>query len=264
MSGISLPLIGLPNNSDMSFFSRLFSGKPKLDPLDMSVIGTDMHSHLIPGIDDGSKSMEESLAMLQRFADMGYKKIITTPHVMSDFYKNTPEIILSGLEDVRKAIAENSINIEIDAAAEYYHDYHLRELIEKEQVLTFGQKHVLFELSFNEEPPGVKESIFELTTSGYKPVLAHVERYPFYFNQWDKIEDYKIRGVLLQMNINSLSGQYGPQVKKMAEQLIDRDWIDVIGSDCHHMGHLELLDSMRRNPYLHKIAAKADLLNKTL
>lgn len=248
----------------MGFFKNLFSKEPKREPLDFSVLGTDLHSHLIPGIDDGSKSLEESISMIRRFSELGFKKVITTPHVMSDFYKNTPEIILSGLEDVRAALKKEDISIEIEAAAEYYLDFHLTGLIERKEILTFGDNHVLFELSFSEEPPRIKEAVFDFFTSGYKPILAHVERYPFYFQQWDQIEDYRRRGVLLQLNIASLSGQYGPQVKKMAEQLIDRGWIDVIGSDCHHHGHLDLLESLKTNPYLHKIAEKSDLLNKQL
>lgn len=247
----------------MGIFQNLFKKQPKLDPIDLSILGTDLHSHLIPGIDDGSKSLEETLALLKKFSDLGFKKVITTPHVMNDFYKNTPEIILGGLEKVRDAIKENNIPIEIEAAAEYYLDFHLNPMIEEKSMLTFGDNYVLFELSFTNEPPRIKETVFNMITEGYKPILAHVERYPFYINQWDKIEDYINRGVKLQLNINSLSGQYGPQVKKMAEQLIEKDYIDVIGSDCHHMGHLEMIDSLRTNPHVHKIVSKTNLLNKS-
>lgn len=248
----------------MGFFSNIFKKQPKLDPINLGLVKTDLHSHLIPGIDDGSKSIEESLALLKRFSDMGYSKVITTPHIMSDFYKNDPEIIQGGLEKVRTAAKEAGIPIEIEAAAEYYLDFHLEDLIEAKNLLTFGKNHVLFELSFADEPPRVKDVIFNLVMEGYVPILAHVERYPFYFNQWDTIEDFMRRGCLMQLNINSLSGQYGPQVKKMAESLIDRDWIDVIGSDCHHMGHLELMEGLRTNPHLHKIINKESLLNKSL
>ena len=248
----------------MSLFSNIFKKKPQLEPIDLGILGADLHSHLIPGIDDGSKTMEESLVMLQRFSDLGFKKVITTPHVMSDFYKNTPEIILGGLQQVREAISKAGIPIEIEAAAEYYLDFHLDELIEKKELLTFGENHVLFELSFSNEPSRVKETIFNLIMEGYKPILAHVERYPFYFNQWEKIEDFRTRGCLLQLNLNSLSGQYGPQVKKMAEALIDRDMIDVVGSDCHHIGHLELLNSIRSSPYGHKIINNPRILNSKL
>lgn len=248
----------------MSFFGKIFKKQPKLDPIDLSILGTDVHSHLIPGIDDGSKSMEESLALLRKFSELGFKKVITTPHVMSDFYKNTPEIITEGLLKVREAIKENDISIRLEAAAEYYLDFHLDDLIKKKQLLTFGDNYVLFELSFTNEPQRIKETVFDLVTEGYKPILAHVERYPFYINQWDKIEDYKRREVKLQLNINSLSGQYGPQVKKMAEELINRDMIDLVGSDCHHMGHLMMMDELRTNSFVHKIVQKDDLLNKIL
>ena len=248
----------------MSFLSNLFKRTPALDPIDLSILGTDLHSHLIPGIDDGSKNMEETLIMLRGFIDLGYKKVITTPHVMSDFYKNNPETILGGLEKVKAAIKQENLDIEIEAAAEYYLDFHFEELIAQKELLTFGDNYVLFELSFMHEPTRIKEAIFNLQTEGYKPILAHIERYPYYFNQWDTIEDFKNRGCLMQLNINSLSGQYGPPVKKMAEQLIDKDWIDVIGSDCHHMGHLELIGQLRTNKYLHQIVGKESLLNHQL
>jgi len=248
----------------MNFLSRLFKSAPKLEPIDLSLIGTDMHSHLIPGIDDGSKSLEDTMVLLRKFSALGYKKVITTPHIMSDYYRNTPEIILGGLAKVREEIKKEGLAIEIEAAAEYYLDYHVGELIEENQILTFGDNYVLVELSFSQEQPGTKELLFELITTGYKPILAHVERYPFYNNQWEKIDEYRERGVLLQLNINSLSGHYGPMVKRMAEQLIDRDWIDVIGSDCHHLAHLDMIEALRTNPYLHKIVNKTGLLNKTL
>lgn len=248
----------------MSFLNRIFRTKSKLDPIDLSILKTDMHSHLIPGIDDGSKSMEETITLLRKFSELGYKKVITTPHIMADFYRNTPEIILGGLASVREEIKKQGINIEIEAAAEYYLDYHIKDLIASKELLTFGDNYVLVELSFSQEQPGVKDILFELITEGYKPILAHVERYPYYNNQWDKIEEYSDRGVLLQLNINSLSGHYGPMVSRMAEQLIDRDWIDVIGSDCHHLAHLEMMDQLRTNPYLHKIVNKTNLLNQYL
>ncbi|WP_070137790.1 tyrosine-protein phosphatase [Crocinitomix algicola] len=248
----------------MGLFNRLFNKHPKVPEFDYSSLKTDLHSHLIPGIDDGSKTMDDTLNMLRKFIDLGYKKVITTPHIMSDYYKNTPEIIKNGLAAVREAIKSENLPIAIEAAAEYYLDFHFDEEIEKRNLLTFGDNHVLFELSFSQEQPGIKNTVFNLITQGYKPILAHVERYPFYINDWDKMNEYKDRGVLLQLNINSLSGQYGPHVKKMAEQLIERDLIDVIGSDCHHMGHLELMNSLRTNPHLKQIIDKPNLLNYEL
>jgi protein-tyrosine phosphatase len=248
----------------MGFLSGLFGNKSRLEPIDLSILQTDLHSHLIPGIDDGSKSLEDSINMLRRFIELGFKKVITTPHIMSDYYRNNPEIILGGLEEVRKEIKKQGLTIEIEAAAEYYLDEYFQELIQKKELLTFGNNHVLFELSFAEEPPGIKDAIFNMVTEGYRPIMAHVERYPFFMGKWDVLEDFKERGCLLQLNLNSLSGHYGPHVKKWAQQVIDRGIIDVVGSDCHHLGHLEMINELRTNAHFHTIVKNETLLNRKL
>jgi len=156
-------------------------GKPEqIEALDLSWLEVDMHSHLIPGIDDGSKSMEESLELIKRLSSYGLQKIITTPHVMSEYYKNTPEIISMGLEDLRKAVKAEGISIEIEAAAEYYIDEILLEKIKDgKSLLTFGEKYILVETGFINKPQMLLETMFQLEMSGYKPILAHPERYQY-------------------------------------------------------------------------------------
>ena len=249
----------------MGLFGSLYKKKePVLDPVDLSILQVDIHSHFIPGIDDGAKTIEDSIELISAMKDFGYRKVITTPHIMSDYYRNTPDIILGGLEKVRAALKENNIDIEVDAAAEYNVDADFPEKIEKKELLTFGDNYVLFELPFMEEPGVLKDVIWQLQSAGYKPVLAHVERYQFWHHQWDKFEDMVNRGVLLQMNIGSLTGSYGPEVKQIAEKLIDNDMISLLGSDCHHMGHVEMIDSARTKAYLHKIVNSPKLINKEL
>jgi len=250
----------------VGLFNKIFGKKKEvlLEPLDISVLEVDMHSHLIPGIDDGSKTMEESLEILKEFKKLGYRKVITTPHTMSDYYKNTPEIILSGLEKVRQALKENEINIELDAASEYNLDADFEGLIDRKELLTFGANYLLFELPFFQEPPMLDTIIWKLQTADYKPVLAHVERYPFWFNNWERILDIKARGVLFQLNINSLTGHYGPEVKKLAEKLIDEKLIDFVASDCHNMNHIATTKHALKYPYLHKIVKEGKLLNNQL
>jgi tyrosine-protein phosphatase YwqE len=243
----------------MGFLSNIF-GK-KLPPINVSDIKVDMHSHLIPGIDDGAKTMEQSIEMLKKFADLGYEKVVTTPHIMSDFYRNTPEIILSGLEKVRLELKNQKIDLEFFAAAEYYLDYEFIEKVKEKSVLSFSGNHVLFELSFSAEQPNVDEAIFELISNDYQPILAHVERYSFYQNRIDRIKEIREKGALLQMNINSLSGHYGPDVKKLAEKLIELELIDVISSDCHRIDHLDTLEKTLTNPYLHKLLDSGKLVN---
>jgi protein-tyrosine phosphatase len=247
----------------MAFFG-LFNKKPSPPPADLSVLKTDMHSHFIPGIDDGAQTMEESLAMLQEMHALGYRKVVTTPHIMSDGYKNTPEIILNGLENVRKAVKEAEIKIEVEAAAEYYCDQPFEKSLPQKDKLTFGDNYLLWEISFMNKPDSLNDVIFEMIKQGYKPVLAHVERYPFWYHDFSIYENLVERGVLLQLNINSIAGYYGPFTKKAAEWLIDHNMISFLGTDCHNIGHLATLKKALTEEYLHKILASGKLLNSTL
>jgi len=247
----------------MGLFGKLFQKKEiELEPCDLSVLGTDVHSHFIPGIDDGAKTMEDSLELITAMRDLGYKKVITTPHVMSDFYRNTPEIILGGLDKVRAALKEANIDMEIEAAAEYNLDADFIPKIEAGDLLTFGDNYVLFELPFMQEPPTISTAVFEMQTNGYKPILAHAERYPFWFQDFSKITDLRERGVKIQLNINSLTGFYGPEVRSVGERMIDAGVVDLLGSDCHHKGHIGLLHDARKKPYLHKALELPNLINK--
>ena len=130
---------------------KWFSKKEQvLEELSLSKIGTDLHSHLIPGIDDGARDMEASILLIKKFIDLGFKKIITTPHIMSDLYQNTPEIINSGLSKLKQELIKQEIDIIVEAAAEYYVDYNFEQKIGTEKFMTFGDKNILIEFSFLE------------------------------------------------------------------------------------------------------------------
>lgn len=247
----------------MSLYKSLFSKKEPAVPFDLSCLIADMHSHLIPGIDDGSKTMDETLAMLAKFETLGYSKIITTPHIMAEVYPNTPEIILAGLENVRKAAKEIGISLEIEAAAEYYFDQSLIEKIQQKNVLSFGNNYVLVEFSFHAQPDNEHRLFFEMQLADYRPILAHFERYPYFHGSTEKAKEYKDKGASIQVNLNSLTGHYGPGVKKQAERLIDEGLVDFVGSDCHRMQHLMHLEEHLHLPYYHKLG-KLQLKNHTL
>lgn len=248
----------------MSFLSKIFSKQPKLEPLSLSVFKADIHSHLIPGIDDGAPDMEASIEMIRRFKEIGFNKIVTTPHVMCDYYKNTPDKILKGLDEVRNELSKQNIDIGISAAAEYNLDDGLAELIEKKQILTIGDNYVLFELPFMSEPPNFQEIVFNFQMAGYKPILAHPERYSYWYSDFEKYEEIKAKGVLMQMNLLSLTGHYSPQTKKIAEKMIDANLVDAVGTDCHRIEHLMMLEDNLALPYIHKLAEIENLFNKKL
>jgi tyrosine-protein phosphatase YwqE len=261
-------LIGLKINFiKLNFFKNLFSGKEKREESlikDFSEIGIDMHSHFIPGIDDGAATIQDSIDLIRKMVNFGYKKIYTTPHIMSDYYKNTPEIILSGLEKVREAIKQNGIPVELYAAAEYYCDFEFSSKIGKEKLLTFGDNYILFEVSYLNAPENISDIIFMLQSNGYRPVLAHPERYPYWFSNYKIYSQLKEKGALLQLNINSLTGYYSPATKKIGEKLIADNLIDFIGSDCHHAGHINLMHQAIKNPSLKTLIESGNLKNKFL
>jgi protein-tyrosine phosphatase len=231
-----------------------FSAIPKNRvALDLSKVKVDMHSHLIPGIDDGAKNMEETIAMLAKFEALGFSKIITTPHIKNPSYPNTSAKILSGLNEVRKEMKSLGIKLTLEAAAEYYYDESFLEKVKNRDVLTFGDNYVLFEFSFYHAPTFVDVLFDELINAGYKPVIAHFERYLYFLGSIEKAVEWRKRGVNIQINLLSLTGHYGIEIKKQAEMLIDACEFDFVGSDCHRMEHLTLLEESLSLPQLEKL-----------
>jgi len=250
----------------MSLLKNLFrSGKKDQPDLlkDYSSLHTDFHSHLIPAVDDGSQSDEDSLALLQGLSSLGFKKVITTPHIMSDYFRNGPENILPGRDHLRALCATHHIPLEVDAAAEYYMDEGFIAKINSEPLLTLGDKYLLFEISYINPPDNILRAVFDMKVKGYKPLLAHPERYPFWYGKFKAYEELKEHDVFFQINTISLAGYYGPGAKKIAERMIDAGMVNFVGSDMHHARHLEALRKTLNEKYLAKLVAKG-ILNNTL
>lgn len=244
----------------MGLFKKKSTDKLR-PPVDLT---TDMHSHLLPDLDDGSSNFQESLDMIRQFQQMGFKKLITTPHIMGDFYKNSKDNILPKLKELRALLAEENIPIEIEAGAEYYMDEWLENKLERpEELLTFGNDYLLFETSYINRPSRLFEIIFKMKTLGLKPILAHPERYTYLYSGFDKFQELYDRGVLFQININSLSGYYSKAAKKYAEKLVDNNMVNFAGSDCHRMNHLNVLEKSVKTRYYKKLLS-CELLNNTL
>jgi tyrosine-protein phosphatase YwqE len=201
----------------------------------------DLHSHLIPGIDDGSQDMLESLSLLKGMEALGYKKVITTPHIMSDAYRNTPEIIVNGLKSLRESAIKEGITIEIEAAAEYYLDDGFDDLLQKGDILTIKEEYLLFETSYFAKPIQFEEMIFSITSSGYKPLMAHPERYRYIKDPLKEYKRFKELGVLFQVNLNSFGGHYGRDAKHKVDFLSKEGMIDFLGSDVHHAKQVHTL-----------------------
>jgi len=232
--------------------------------LDLSWMVSDMHSHLIPGIDDGSQSLEESVALVRRLEGYGLKKLIITPHVMTEFYKNTPEIISSGLQTLKAELLKENIAIELDVAAEYYLDeIFLEKVTSGQPLMTFGNNHVLVETGFMSKPSMLLESFFQLEMAGYQPVFAHPERYLYLHQDLALLESLSDRNISFQLNLLSITGYYSKPVKKFAEKLIDEGLIKLVGTDCHNERYLNFMERLPDEKYFHKLKSM-DLLNTSL
>ncbi|MFT7032726.1 MAG: protein-tyrosine phosphatase [Cyclobacteriaceae bacterium] len=225
---------------------------------------TDIHSHLLPGIDDGVQTIEESVKIIHGLSELGFEKIITTPHIIGDFYPNTPEIISSKLSHLKAEVSERGINIEIEAAAEYLIDDHFISLLNSEEkLLTFGDSFILIETPFLNKPLFLEDVIFKLKAQGYQPVLAHPERYLYLQEDYSLIQEILNTNVLLQLNLTSLVGHYSKGAQKLAEYLIDNNQINFLGSDIHNVKHFDIYQKGLSSKYFDK-CRQLFLYNNTL
>lgn len=209
--------------------------------MDSNPFKVDIHSHLLPNIDDGVQSLKESIALIQKFKLLGYTKLITTPHVISDFYPNNQEIITNKLSILKEELKKNQIEISIEAGAEYYVDMTFLELIEEKKLITFMKHYVLFETSYTDKPMILNHIINSLNDNGYIPVLAHPERYRYLHKNLELYKALKAQGVLFQINAKSLFNKSNPEYK-IALQLIQAGLVDFVGSDAHRMRDLNKLE----------------------
>lgn len=244
----------------------LFFGRKKKELLpDLSWIGTDMHSHLLPGIDDGSPNLETSIIMIQGLQALGYKKLITTPHVLWELYANTPEKINAALMPLRRAVQEAGIEIELHAAAEYYIDEYFESLLrDKSPLLTLSGNKVLVEFSMVTAPLDLQRVLFEMQIQSYQPVIAHPERYTYLLNRKELFDELKDTGCLFQANLLSFTGYYGKPVLELAEYLTKKGYYDLVGTDLHHERHLSNLKKLSSSAVFARLQESGILGNKEL
>ena len=244
-----------------------FLFKPaKVEP-DLSFIGVDMHSHLLPGIDDGLKEPDQSVLFIKQLKELGYQKLICTPHILTDLYPNSRETILPKLDLIRNELRTAGLSIEIDAAAEYMIDHSFAELLstsKKQDLLTINNQYILVEMSYLAPSQNFEQVIFDLRMFGLTPIIAHPERYSYYHKNFDHYERFVELGCKLQVNLLSLSGAYGPYVKKTAEKLFKMKMVDYLGTDMHHERHLEMLQELATRKNFYSIVANANIKNKQL
>lgn len=220
----------------------LFKPKPATDSNPAALLGADMHSHLLPGIDDGSPDMATTVDFIRELQQLGYQKLITTPHILWDLYKNTRPLILEKAALVKEALHSKGIAIEFAVAAEYFMDDYFNQLLKSgEPLLTLKDNWVLVEFSFVSEPYDLAQNLFDLEINGYLPVIAHPERYAYFHQRKERLHELFDRGYLLQLNLLSLTGYYGRAIQEMGAYLLRNKMIRLFGTDLHHYKHLHAL-----------------------
>ncbi len=227
-------------------------------------ITTDIHSHLIPGIDDGAQDVETSITLIKALMALGYNKFITTPHIMEHRYPNSKKTIEAGLQVLREALLKEQLDVRVEVAAEYYLDTHFIALLEKGELMTFGDNYVLFELSYIHPFLELEQILFKMKSLGYRPVLAHPERYLYWHENLEHYQNLKSSGALFQMNLPSLSGYYGPQISKVAKYLLKEGLIDFLGSDTHKLRQVDALKSVQKSRVYRHIFENNPILNNSL
>ena len=242
-----------------------FWEKKNTPSIDLSWLGTDMHSHLLPGIDDGAPDIATSLELIKGLTALGYKKLITTPHVLWEIYPNTSEIIKEQCVVLQEAIAKEGLDIKLEAAAEYFIDEHFESLLKnKTPLLPIQYNMVLVEFSMITAPLDLKEILFEMQLQNYQPVIAHPERYIYLKNRKDFFEQLKDHGCFFQLNLLSLIGHYGNSVQELADYLIKNNYYNFAGTDVHYMKHITALQKLSGSSLFKRLQDSDTLKNYIL
>lgn len=211
----------------------------------------DIHSHILPGIDDGAKQVSESIHLIKSLEALGVKQFTATPHIMQGVYENTKETIDEAYQNVIQAMEPNLMsNVALNYAAEYMLDAHFIEQLEAEQLFTIKDNYILIEMSHFQAPINLEDMISKIKTKGYVPILAHPERYTFYHDSKTYYHRLKQLGCLFQLNFLSLTDHYGNHVEKMAHYLIEEELIDFVATDTHNETHIKKLSNITLNKSL--------------
>lgn len=206
----------------------------------------DIHNHILPSIDDGAKTVEDSISLIKEFSEFGVTKFIATPHIMNNYYPNTPETINNSLLLLKDELLKRDLrHVSIEASAEHMIDDNFESILEEGKVMPIRKMYLLVEMSYLQASINFDEAIQKVAKNRYFPILAHPERYMYLHNNFSKYLQYKKDGILFQMNFLSLSDFYGKEVQKKAVKLLEDESIDFVATDIHNIHQMEKLKEMR-------------------
>ncbi len=224
---------------------------------------TDVHCHILPGVDHGSQSVEQSLEMLEAEMELGIHRVMCTSHVTSETFENTPESLTAAFNVLQKAVKEAGMDIEIYPSAEYRIDEYWEKQWEAKTILPMPGKFILMENSFQQELLLLDELMFDLMVKGYKPILAHPERYGYYSRRRQRYEKLHNSGVKFQVNLLSLANFFGPVARENAMWLVKHGMVDMLGTDMHNLEHAHIIKEYLRSKDWKKVSKiiEPDIIN---
>ncbi len=243
-------------------FNFLFNRKSRVEA--KLPYSTELHCHIVPGVDDGSASLKESIEICKRLKALGVNKILATPHCTESTFENTVETIEPQFNSLVEGLASEGVDLELHFSFEYRIDDNFLNIFNNKQIKPLPGNYVLVENSFIQPSWNLENTLYELKIQGYKPILAHPERYAYYVadkSMYTKLYD---QGTLFQVNILSLAGFYGKGVQRTALWLLEKGYIDFIGTDCHNMTHVEAIEDFLKSKAYQKIKDQFKILNDTL
>ena len=241
---------------------NIFKKKPK--PEAKLFYHTDVHSHILPGVDHGAQNIDDSLEMLRAQIDMGITHVMCTSHVTAETFENTPETLTEAYNVLKVAVKEEGLPVEIFASAEYRIDEYWNKEYEAGHLLPMPGNHILLENSFVQELIGIDNLLFDLQVKGYRPILAHPERYRYYYDRKERYKSLHKASVKFQINILSLAGYFGNGARETALWLIQNNLCDMFGSDMHGMDHAEVIKDYISSKEWRKLCDKHDLPNRII
>lgn len=221
-----------------SMFGKLFKRSKEQVKL---FYNTDVHCHILPGVDHGSQSMEQSLEMLRAEAEMGINRVILTSHVTAITFENTRETLTDAFMKLKDAVTDEGMDMELFLSAEYRMDEYFDKEYAADHLIPMPGNHILLENSFQQELMNLDELLFDMQVKGYRTILAHPERYTYYSRRRKRYEQLHNAGARFQVNILSFTGYFGEEARDSALWFAHNGMIDYLGSDMHNVKHAHII-----------------------
>lgn len=209
---------------------------------------TDIHSHILFDIDDGSKDIEESITLLKKMKEIGFNNVILTPHYIKDTeYSAENKEKKIKFNQLKEALIENNIDINIYLGNEVFINKEIYELIKTSKIHTLNNtRYVLIELPFHNEIVNLEDTIYELKVKGLIPIIAHPERYTYFQDDYSKVDNLREEGILFQANYASILGYYGKSSQKLLKYMLKNRYIDYLGTDIHRTAKTYVIDNFKK------------------